>query len=272
MKKIILPDIVAVGIYNAQLVFKNKSISPNRKTTMFELELPLESGGVSYIDDSSHIITENVVICAKPGQTRHTKLPFKCYYLHIMVPSGYLLELLSSFPNYITIPDKSDLSEIFQSLCTHYDIGKPENDILMQSLILKLIYTLAQYAPSHRLHYLPKRNNHEIIERTIEYIRANPTADLSLNTICERVNFTPIYFHKLFKASTGKTLHEYVEEERIKKAIDLMISTDMTLTQIAYECGFSSQSYFSYAFKHLKGTSPRIYAKKLLEKYDGADA
>ena len=65
-------------------------------------------------------------------------------------------------------------------------------------------------------------------------------------------------------------LHEYVEEQRIKKAIDLMLSTNMTLTQIAYECGFSSQSYFSYAFKHAKGMSPRTYAKKLIGKYDEA--
>ena len=42
MKEIILPKIVAVGMYNAQLAFKNRAISPNRKTTMFEIELPME--------------------------------------------------------------------------------------------------------------------------------------------------------------------------------------------------------------------------------------
>ena len=42
----------------------------------------------------------------------------------------------------------------------------------------------------------------------------------------------------------------------------------MTLTEIAYECGFSSQSYFSYAFKRHTGMTPRAYAKKPVEVYD----
>ena len=74
--------------------------------------------------------------------------------------------------------------------------------------------------------------------------------------------------HKVFKASTGKTLHEYIEDRRIKKSINLLISTDMTLTEIAYECGFSSQSYFSYAFKRHTGLTPRDYAKNIFEKYE----
>ena len=79
--------------------------------------------------------------------------------------------------------------------------------------------------------------------------------------------FTPTYFHKLFKASTGKTLREYVEEQRIKKAINLLLKYDTTVTEIAYECGFSSQSYFNYAFKRKMKTSPKQYAKKVFEQY-----
>ena len=96
MKKIDLPEIVAMGIYNSQIVFKNKSISPKRKTTMFEIELPLNNGGISYINDTSHSIAENVVICAKPGQIRHTRLPFKCYYIHMIVNEGQIFDVLSS--------------------------------------------------------------------------------------------------------------------------------------------------------------------------------
>ena len=105
-----------------------------------------------------------------------------------------------------------------------------------------------------------------IIERTMEYIDANLSADLSLQTISDTFNFSPIYFHKLFKSSTGKTLHDYIAERRIEKAIDLMLSTKMTLTQIAYECGFSSQSHFGYVFKKKMGVSPRAYTKSLAPK------
>ena len=142
MKKIILPEIVAMGIYNSQVVFKNKTVTPNRKTTMFEIELPLGDGGTSYIDNTSHTISENVIICAKPGQIRHTKLPFKCHYVHMMVGEGQIFDILSSLPNYIDIENTKDIQEIFKSLCKYFDMGNPEDDILLQSLILRLIYII----------------------------------------------------------------------------------------------------------------------------------
>jgi AraC-like DNA-binding protein len=63
-------------------------------------------------------------------------------------------------------------------------------------------------------------------------------------------------------------LREFVEEQRLQKAINLLISTDMTLSEIAYECGFSSQSYFSSVFKQKMKITPREYAKKIQQKYE----
>ena len=64
------------------------------------------------------------------------------------------------------------------------------------------------------------------------------------------------------------TLREYVEDRRIRKAVNLLVETDLTLSEIAYECGFSSQSYFSYAFKKKMNLTPREYAKEIYNRYD----
>ena len=64
------------------------------------------------------------------------------------------------------------------------------------------------------------------------------------------------------------TLRSYIEQQRIKKAIDLLLTTDYALTRIAYECGFSSQSYFSYAFKRKMGKTPRQYVQDIYSKYE----
>ena len=267
MKNIILPDIVAAGIYNAQIVHKNKTVTPIRKTTMFEIEMPLDNGGISYINDTSHPIVKNTVICAKPGQIRHTRLPFKCYYIHIIVSEGELFDILSSFPSYIKIDGRDEIRKIFIELCEHYSAGISRDELMIQSLILKLIYSLSRHV-REEVSYKPRRNNRYVIEDTIEYIKDNLVADLSLEALSKRANFSPIYFHKLFRASTGKNLREFTEDQRIKKAIDLLVSTDMNLTEIAYECGFSSQSYFSYVFKRKTGQAPREYAKSIYMKYE----
>ena len=75
------------------------------------------------------------------------------------------------------------------------------------------------------------------------------------------------YFHNIFKRATAKTLREYVEEQRIKKAINMLMVSEKNLTAIAMECGFSSQAYFNYVFKRKMGKPPREYAKELYENY-----
>ena len=268
MKSIILPDIIATGIYNAQIAYKNKALTPNRKTTMFEIELPIGRGGASTINDKAHQISEDLVICAKPGELRHTKLPFKCYYVHLIVNEGQLYDMLSSLPDFIELEDTKEIRDIFVSICERGNTHTTEEEVLIQSLILKLIYTLHRSVAATKNDYRPKPNNRLVIEQTVAYIKDHISEELSLTALSGIISFSPIYFHKLFKTATGKTLHEYIEEQRIKRAIELLISTGKTLTEIAYECGFSSQSYFSYAFKRRMNCTPREYVKKVQEGYE----
>ena len=263
-----LPRIVATGIYNAQIAFKNRTVSPNRKTTMFEIELPMEEGGTSYVNQESHPITQNLLICAKPGQIRHTRLPFKCYYLHMIVNEGPLYEALTSLPNYLEIGDTAPILELFREIQALPISGTPDDELLLLSRVFELVSLLKRNAVAAAVSYQPKSNNREVIQHVLEYIRQNLGANLTLDALAAEAKFSPVYFHKLFKRSTGLTLREYIEEQRLKRSVELLISTDMSLSQIAYECGFSSQSYFSYAFKKKTGSTPREYAKALLKTYE----
>ena len=266
MKELILPYIVTIGIYNAQQAVKNREITKNRKTTMFELELPIGNGGISFIDEDSAVITENMMICAKPGQIRHTRLPFKCYFVHMIVTEGELYDRLMDIPSYINIENRELYESIFKQLCNCYDSALEQDTLLIQSKILELIYLLCDHKSERG--FRCRENNKEMIEKAIHYIKNNLTADLSLNALAEYTSFSPIHFHNCFKRSTGSTLRDYVEEQRIRKATTLLISTDLTLSDIAYECGFSSQSYFSYAFNKRMKKTPREYAKEVYRRYE----
>lgn len=266
MERLILPEIVAIGVYNAQLVHKNLKVTKNRKTTMFELELPIADGGISFIDNDSAPIRSDTLICAKPGQIRHTRLPFSCYYIHMIVTEGELCERLMSIPSYVTLRDSTRIREIFTELCDIYTASLLEDKLLIESRVLELIHLLGLYTSSHT--HSTKKSNRELIENVIGYIKENLTADLSLSAISRYASLSPIHFHNCFKRATGRTLREFVEEQRIEKAIHLLVTTGLTLTEIAYECGFSSQSYFSYAFKEKMKASPREYARKLIEGYE----
>ena len=197
--KLQLPEIVSVGIYNAQVANKRKTITENRKTTMFEIELPIENGGQSYIDKETQKITPNLLICAKPGQVRHTKLPFKCYYIHMIVTKGSLYDTLMSIPNYMIVQDPSEFARLFEQLYESHHSGIPENELLTHSLVLSLVYKLKQCTPLPASDYSVKHNHHVVIEEAIRYIRENLSSELSLALLAEQANFSPIYFHKLFR-------------------------------------------------------------------------
>ncbi|MBE7038725.1 MAG: helix-turn-helix transcriptional regulator [Ruminococcaceae bacterium] len=265
---IILPEIVSLGIYNSQFAKRNKPVTKNRKTTMFEIEIPIEKGGVSFINSDQMAIAPNMIICAKPGQMRHTRFPFKCYYIHMIINKGFLYDSLMDVPNYIKTEKYDKYLSIFERMCKYYETSLDNDEIFLHSLILELIYTLVSESEKIIFRENIKSNNYRTLEKAMNYIKNNITSNLSLENVSSHAGFSPIHFHNMFKASTGQTLREYVEDIRIKKAVNMLVTTDYTLTKIAYECGFSSQSYFSYAFKRKMKTAPREYAKNIFKKYD----
>lgn len=261
----LLPQIVEVSFFNSQIVNKNVKNSQNRETVLFEIELPVEAGGISYIDDTLKAIDSNMIICAKPGQIRHTRFPFKCYYVHISVEKGPLYDILMSTPNFFETDKHEFYKEIFVKMVQHYGSLNENEEIILQSLLLELIYTIGKDSKNKKGSLT---ENHLTIEKSINYINEHLTENLSLEKISKEMSFSPIYFHNTFKATVGKTLRDYIEEQRIKKAENLLLTTKYSLTQIAYECGFSSQSYFSYVFKRRMKKTPREYAKEIYHKYE----
>ena len=263
----ILPEIITVGIYDSRIVAKNTVISKNRKTSMFEIELPIENGGVSYIDSNSAQINTNMLICAKPGQVRHTKFPFKCYYIHMIIKDSTLYNELMNTPSFLQSIKNDKYAEIFKSLIKYHNTLSQKDEIILQSLVFKLIHTIINDSnKTAKINHL--NTNCTTIENSLKYIKENLTEDLSLENVAEKMSLSPVYFHNIFKKSVGMTLRDYVEEQRLKKAINLLTSTNYSLTQIAYECGLSSQSYFSYVFKRRMKTTPRDYVKEIYNKYE----
>ena len=262
-----LPKIVYIGYYNTDVALPGKTLTDWRGVTMFEIELPDIESGISYIGDESSRITPDMIICARPGQTRRSRLPFKCYFIHMIVEDGILYDMLSSVPTYLKPKDIDEYREIFLNLYRHNESSSQIDEVAMQGLILKLIYKLYTDSETVRSRGGIKGRCDEVVSRAIGFIQANLTEPLSLSDVAREVGFSPIYFHKIFKAQSGLTLRGFVENERIKKASTLLVTTDLPLSQIASECGFSSQSYLNYAFKRKTGKTPREYAKANSEKY-----
>ena len=82
--------------------------------------------------------------------------------------------------------------------------------------------------------------------------------------LSKKANLSPIYFHRIFNEYFEKTPNEYVTEQRITAAKQKLAYSDIPLSQIAMECGFTSQSYFNTKFRFSTGQTPLQYRKMML--------
>lgn len=95
--------------------------------------------------------------------------------------------------------------------------------------------------------------------RLLEYIDANLAEPIKLDDLAEIAALSPYHLIRSFKAEMGLTPFRWVLQQRIERARRLLEITDLPLADIAYACGFSSQSHFSTVFKQSTGVTPAGY-------------
>ncbi|MEM8723229.1 MAG: AraC family transcriptional regulator [Cyanobacteria bacterium P01_G01_bin.39] len=113
------------------------------------------------------------------------------------------------------------------------------------------------------------------LDQTIDYIKSNLDKKLSLKSLAENIDMGRYYFATQFKQAMGISPYQYIIEQRIAKAKKLLKkrkrSLDLTayggdcaasLSEIALDCGFSSQSHFSKVFRQYVGITPKQYREQ----------
>ncbi|UUZ92524.1 helix-turn-helix domain-containing protein [Paenibacillus sp. P25] len=110
-----------------------------------------------------------------------------------------------------------------------------------------------------------RSNLHEsMIEKCIAYIDSHYMEDLSLELVSGRFFFSPNYLSSFFKNHLGMTFSKYLSHIRLKKAVELLKSTDMKVYEIALRVGFKDDKYFYRVFRSRFGLTPDEYRRNLL--------
>lgn len=99
------------------------------------------------------------------------------------------------------------------------------------------------------------------LQQTIQYINQNLSEDLSLQTIATHIGFSQYYFCRLFKESTGLTPYQYIIQQRIERAKQLLVQDNHSIVDVALQVGFANQSHFCQRFRRITGVSPRTYRR-----------
>lgn len=96
----------------------------------------------------------------------------------------------------------------------------------------------------------------EMMSQVLLYIEENVTEKLTAKEIAENVYLSPTHLQREFESMFGFSLAEYIRKQKLKRSMDLLLESDLQVSDIAYEIGFGHESSFIRAFKREYGKTP----------------
>jgi AraC family transcriptional regulator of arabinose operon len=172
-----------------------------------------------------------------------------------------------TIPYVFPLQNTDAFESVFHQIKEVVSEDQPLSSILKQAKALELLYILLQNA------LLENRTNPDALSdnfaKLLAKIIQNPKQHLSLKQLSEEYHMHPTYISNRFKELFGKTPIQAHKEIRIHKAKTLLETSDMSVTEIARETGFSEIQNFTRLFKSHAGCSPMQY-RSLMKKKAGS--
>jgi len=130
-------------------------------------------------------------------------------------------------------------------------------DYIGQAILAHAIYVYGEASPTLiRGHLAPWQ-----ARRAKDFLNANLDGDVSLASVAAECNLSVSHFAHAFRRTFGRPPHRWLMERRIDVAEGLLLTSRLTLAEIASKCGFADQSALSRSFKRVLGESPGAWRR-----------
>lgn len=167
------------------------------------------------------------------------------------------------FSNKVTM-DQS-LLDCIKNMIYEYENKEMGYELAIKSYIYRLLLLLMRNQKSRILtveEYISRVKNLESFKKVLKYIDEYFLEDINLNQLSKMMNVCDSHFCRAFKTLTGKTLSDYINRLRIVKAENLLVNSDMNISEVAMNVGFNDINYFSRLFRKYKKVSPTEYRNR----------
>ncbi len=222
-----------------------------------------------FLPGESLILPTNEKMCIDFPEARANN-PTRCLAIEIGKDSlAYVVQLMNehmartdgeiwklSDYNFHFTNDHS-IYQILQRLVYLYTENHPSKDFfvanMLQELIIRILQTNVREAYKQNAKELS--NSHRLAH-IIQFIRDHISRPLTIKELSEKACMSESHFYKVFKQEMGISPTDFINQERINKAIKLLEDPSCNLTDVFLSCGFTNRSYFNRMFKRMKGMSP----------------
>ena len=163
-------------------------------------------------------------------------------------------------------PSQYIIEQLISSMQTELDAMQEGYRLSIKADLLKMLIILGREFKS----FIERGSEIKIVKKyrnsfdeAVNYIDACYNTDISLEKAATRACMSPSYFSHIFKMIKNQTFIDYLNRIRIRKAMDLLKSSDMNITEISFESGFGNLGHFNRMFKRITGTTPKEYRKQV---------
>jgi len=156
----------------------------------------------------------------------------------------------------IVLKNAAILEPLIQQIVTEYRIKGDYTSLLLSSLLKSVILMVIRLYTNNDE---KKEQTAPLIREIIEYINTNYEEGVSNEHIASHFNFSSAYLNRIFKAHTGKSLHEFLVERRLDAAMLMLRTQNISIGEVAQNCGFCSLHHFTKTFKKHTNMSPGEY-------------
>ena len=166
----------------------------------------------------------------------------------------------SGFPRRINLFFDSKVSELILEMVKEFDEGSIYSGSYINGLFSAWLSLVARHINLGKNGASFRKS---VIDQVIKYIHEHFNEQLSNEDIGKHFHFNPNYLNELMVAQTGVSLRQYIINFRMKKALNLIINSNLSISDIARAIGYNDIHYFSRIFKKKTGYSPEKIRQRL---------
>jgi len=156
----------------------------------------------------------------------------------------------------------NEITVLLNLLGNEYNNKLPWNEMATESIFKMIIIKVCRYY-SHI--EAPKTDILFKIEKSLNYMKHNFVKPISLARLAKEADMTIPVYRRIFKEITGRPPINFLLQLRIAEAARLLVEENLKAKEAAAKSGFNNQSYFVRTFKKEIGTTPKAYAKGMIE-------
>lgn len=216
--------------------------------------------GQSMIIDFPEADLHNPTVCLalaiNPDKIQHTVHQFNT----LTDPGDDDTDWAAGDVNFHLLHDDA-LQNLVDRLIRVFTEGHRSRDIFVDLMLQELIIRLLQSKARSVILRHKDGPRHERLRFITQYIQENLNRNLTVDELSEKACMSKPHFFRCFKHTFGMSPVEFINQQRIEMAKDLMLNSRKSLTEICYETGFNNTSYFSRLFKRYENVSPSRFRK-----------